>query len=174
MHLDADMLIKADFSTLIKQSKLKGGVGLVRHPGYYRPRIAGLFRLYFDLPIFLIRDLRSLVFTGSLGSWETRKVSSAFVPRLLRRNYYCGGVWFGLNSPFKSLIQNLKLQVEIDSQNGVMALWHDESHLNRWAAYNVHTTFLPSLCFDESYSQLRSLPNLITAVDKAKAPQGNG
>jgi hypothetical protein len=174
MHLDADMLVKADFSTLITQSKLNGGIGLVRHPGFYRPPLTGRFRLYFNSPLLLIRDLRYLVFTGSLGSWETSRESTAFVPRALRKNYFCGGTWFGLNSQFKGLIQDLKLQVEIDSQNGVLALWHDESHLNRWAAYNLHTSFPPSLCFDESYLQLRGLPNFITAVDKANASEGNG
>lgn len=166
MHLDADMLIQGDFSAIFNEKNFFDGIGLVMHPGYFRPDGRKLLKLYMRQPRLLVRDIRTKIIHGALGSWESNKSSEAFVPKRARRIYFCGGVWFGFNQAFKELVTSLNVQVENDSISGIMAIWHDESHLNAWATTNPHTNFPPSLCFDETYENLSGLPNIITAVDK--------
>ena len=89
MHLDADMLVRADFLKTIEFNELIGGIGLVAHPGFWRPKRAR-GRMYLQNPKMLISDIRRLITYGSLGSWETRKQSSAYVRRSNRQRYVCG------------------------------------------------------------------------------------
>jgi hypothetical protein len=43
-------------------------------------------------------------------------------------------------------------QIKKDSDNGIMAVWHDESHLNRYFIDHKPTTILsPSYCYPESW-----------------------
>jgi hypothetical protein len=165
MHLDADMLVRADFLKTIEFNELVGGIGLVAHPGFWRPtRARG--RMYLQNPKMLISDIRRLITYGSLGSWETRKQSSAYVRRSNRQQYVCGGFWLGMRNEFLSLVTNCAEQVEYDDAREMIAVWHDESHLNRWAAENMFTLLTPAYCYDPAYPQLASLRELIRAVDK--------
>jgi hypothetical protein len=103
---------------------------------------------------------------GGLGSWEEKVESDAFVPRHLRKKYFCGGVWFGKRESIFALLKNLSNATENDLKKGIIAVWHDESHLNRWASENVHGEESPELCFDETYPQLHGLSPSVTAVRK--------
>jgi hypothetical protein len=60
----------------------------------------------------------------------------------------------------------LSFNVQADGVKDIMAIWHDESHLNQWAANNHHTDESPRLCFDETYSNLSTLDPIIHAVRK--------
>jgi hypothetical protein len=166
MHLDADMLICENFIDSIRFDELIGGIGLVSHPGFWRPRGVTRVRLYLRFPKRLLTDIQRVFLFGGLGTWETRKNSSAYVRRWDRRNYVCGGVWLGVRSNFSSLVSTCASNNELDLARGEMAIWHDESHLNWWAAQNEFTLLSPSYCFDPTYPQLASLPKLIQAVDK--------
>lgn len=72
----------------------------------------------------------------------------------------------GQNAKFKEMVSDLNDSVSRDELNGVMATWHDESHLNKWATTNAHSTLSPSYCYDPSYPHLWSLGEIIRAVDK--------
>lgn len=168
MHLDADMLICADFINSINFEELIDGIGLVSHPGFWRPKGMTRVRLYFRFPKRLLIDMQRVFLLGGLGAWEIRKNSSAYVRRSDRRNYVCGGVWLGVRSNFSSLVLSCASNTELDLTQGEMAIWHDESHLNWWAARNKFTLLSPSYCYDPTYPQLASLPNLIQAVDKGQ------
>lgn len=167
MHLDADMLVRADFLKTIEFNELIGGIGLVAHPGFWRPKRAR-GRMYLQNPKMLISDIRRSITYGSLGSWEMRKQSSAYVRRSNRQRYVCGAFWLGMRSDFLSLVANCAERVEYDVAKEQMAVWHDESHLNRWAAENAFTLLTPAYCYDPTYPQLSSLRELIRAVDKGK------
>jgi hypothetical protein len=170
MHLDADML----FHTLPKAvSGLrddKTGPFLVAHPGFWRAKGFKSLKFYALHPSILSRDLRMRLSMGAIGSWETRKISTAFVARRYRKNYVCGGTWFGGRSEMLNLISELADNVDIDRSRNVIAKWHDESHINWWASQHPFTLLDSSYCFEESYPQISEFPCYIQAVDKGIVP----
>ena len=167
MHLDADMLInQSPLETILKASKA-GQVCLVSHPGYWRPKaFIGRANFYRQNIVFLLNDIRMTIKIGGLGSWETDEKSLAYVPRRYRRNYVCGGTWFGEREVFLKLVSELSSNVTADLKHNKIAVWHDESHLNLWSAQNSHFTLDPEFCFVSAYPQLQGLTPTITAVDK--------
>jgi len=167
MHLDADMIINQSPLRIILKASKTGQICLVSHPGYWRPKAfiskTNFYRKNFT---FLLNDILLNLKIGGLGSWETNEKSSAYVPRKYRRNYVCGGTWFGERSALLQLVSELSRNVTLDLKSNRVAVWHDESHLNSWSARNSHLILDPSLCFVSTYPQLQSLSPTITAVDK--------
>jgi len=166
VYLDADMKVVAPLDTRPFFKEMKGGMNLVRHPGYFRESGLRAAKFYFLNPLILIRDFYSLALTGGLGSWETNAKSEAFVERRYRDKYYCGGIWWGLRESVHDLVSKLALDVEADSKKDVIAKWHDESHLNHWASKNVFSESPPTVCYEASYPWLANLKPLIIAVNK--------
>jgi histo-blood group ABO system transferase len=166
MHLDADMLITASAEHIFEKLDFLDGLHFVSHPGYWRPK--GLPRTMFYLvnPTFMLRDLKLFLEYGGLGTWEKRRKSTAYVPRRKRDKYACGGIWFGSNEPFKSFVRNMSRNVDQDLQNGVIAKWHDESHLNRWVSEGSYILVTPSLCHDATFPNLKGLQSIVVAVKK--------
>ena len=56
--------------------------------------------------------------------------------------------------------------IEIDLNNGLIAKWHDESHLNWWYANFGGHLLNPEYCFDEKSKHLTGLLPRVIAVDK--------
>lgn len=167
IYLDADMELVSDFIENIEPENWDNGVALVSHPGYWRTRnYLSRIKLYLQNPYLLIKDSYRFIRVGSLGAWETNKKSTAFTPRKDRENYVCGGTWMGSSESIRKLVTELSQNVEEDAARGVMALWHDESHLNKWSASNKFTLLTPRFCHDKSYPGLSNLSPLIRAVDK--------
>ena len=166
IYLDADMKAIAPVKTELFFRESTRGVTLVRHPGFFRESGFARVLLYFQNPKTFLRDLLTIFNTGGLGSWETNPKSEAFVRRVDRKKYYCGGIWWGNREHFQDLVNNLAKRVEKDSSKGLVAKWHDESHLNQWASKNNFSEMLPSFCFVESYPWLSKLKPLIIAVEK--------
>jgi hypothetical protein len=165
MHLDADMKIEKWFLNEIP-SILKQGIGLVSHPGYYRPKSWSKLVFYFkNLRSFWV-DFRMRLLEGGIGSWDKNRESLAFVPRGKRENYVCGGTWIGLRDPFIEMVRELSRLEQKSTKKGIMPRWHDESILNKWYADNHPSLLSPAFCFDPTYPQLEGLTELIRAVDK--------
>ena len=166
VYLDADMLMVANPWERIKESLATEGMCFVQHPGYWRPRKVKKMKFYFTNPRSAISDLLIWTRSGGIGAWEGDIRSKAFIPRSKRKNYYCGGMWFGTRETFIRLLRELSENVKEDNENSVMARWHDESHLNYWASQNEHTFVSPEFCFDNSYKHLNDLSPVIVAVRK--------
>ena len=166
MHLDADMLFVANPWQRIKMKVQKSQVCLVEHPGFWRPKGIKKVLFYLRNPSCIFRDVRMVLRYGALGAWERNGKSSAYVARKSRTKYLCGGTWFGLRDSIAQLLNDLSSAVELDTTNGVTAIWHDESHLNKWASGNEYSVENPELCFDETYSHLKELTPSIIAVRK--------
>lgn len=166
IHIDADMIIKRDFIEKLHELELDNDITLVSHPGYWRPSNGSGYPINF---LSFIRYLRIRFCYGSLGTWETRKKSTAYVPRKMRKKYVCGGVWMGQRDAFIRLCTLLKENVIIDNRNGIVAQWHDESHLNKWASINKYNCLPPSFCYSNDFKHLSALTPIIEAVTKNKS-----
>ena len=165
MHLDADMLVIQDFLKALPDN-FKNGIALVRHPGYYRPWGVKKIFFYLQNKHYIRQDLEAIRTLGGIGDWETSRDSKSFVSRAKRDKYVCGGTWFGYREEFFNMVKELAVLEKMDTENGVLPKWHDESILNFWASTHETTTLPPSFCFDPKYPQLRNLDELIRAVDK--------
>jgi hypothetical protein len=167
MHLDADMLVNLSPLETIFNASSVSPICLVSHPGYWRPKgFVKKANFYWKNLSVLLNDVRMMLVLGGLGSWETNNKSTAFVQRRYRRSYVCGGTWFGDRKSFFKLVRELSQNVAVDLEQNRIAVWHDESHLNTWAAQNAHLILDPELCYVGAYPQLKGLIATITAVDK--------
>ena len=172
MHLDADMLFVKNLSLEDLENSIGGNkVALIKHPGFYRPRNLSRLNFYLKHPVFVMRDLKSVVINGGLGSWETHPNSLAYVERKLRKNYVCGGVWFGKKDAVIQLCELLGNRIKSDLSRNVIARFHDESHLNWYAVNNEVSTINPEFCFEPSYPQLNQIVPTIIAVDKGRGSE---
>ena len=66
-------------------------------------------------------------------TYTTNPKSLAYVDPTEGSCYFMGGLNGGKKNEYLALIDELEKRVEIDKSNNVMALWHDESHLNKYA-----------------------------------------
>ena len=174
IHLDADMLFTGEVSRNDLIEAIGGNdVALVRHPGFYRPGKFAKVKFYFKNPLFIIRDVKLYLLNGGIGSWEKNSKSLAYVPREMRNVYVCGGTWFGKKNSIIELCEILSNRTKKDLSNNVMAKFHDESHINWYAAHHEVSIVEPKYCLEPSYSQLVGIEPLIIAVDKGRGANWN-
>lgn len=167
--MDADMTFEPNVSealkTLVSCSKLK----VVKHPGFFRGDHArDVFRTYSKFPLLLIPDTKSWLRHGSLGTWEFRRESTAFTERSRRRVYVAGGFWGGPRHAVEELTAEILRLMDIDQNQNVVPVWHDESYLNSWVAKNPEKfrTLPPSFCWTDTAGYLNMYQRVIVAVTK--------
>ena len=166
IYVDADMLIQEAFIPKLTPSEWENGMAFIAHPGFWRPHGFERAIFYLKYPNRILRDLVSTIKFGNLGSWERNALSAAYVPRQNRKKYVCGGVWMGRNQYFFELVEKCSQAVKIDLKKNFVAIWHDESHLNKWFSDHGGTILTPAFCYDPTYPNLASLPEYIRAVRK--------
>ena len=86
-------------------------------------------------------------------SYDRNEKSLAYVPVGEEGElYYAGGFNGGSTKRFLEMAEVLADRVTKDLDNGVIALWHDESQMNRYLIDNPPTLSLtPSYCFAEEH-----------------------
>lgn len=168
MHLDADMEFAKPISPEFWGELGEKGVALVAHPGFYRSFRGYLQRSPATLLRGVLRDIKLLLRYGGIGAWETSIFSEAFVARSRRFNYVCGGAWFAGPLGFSGLVEAMCQKMTKDSKEGVVPVWHDESHLNSWLAANRKRVRIlsPAYCFAEGFPSLRHISPIVVAVEK--------
>lgn len=84
------------------------------------------------------------------GTYETNPQSRAYVgPE--GRYYYCGGVYGGSHDRFFDICKTNMDNIDDDLSRGLIAIWHDESHWNRYCIDHEPTVILsPSYCCPDS------------------------
>jgi histo-blood group ABO system transferase len=83
-------------------------------------------------------------------SYERRAESTAYVSYGEGKSYYAGGFNGGKPEHFLKMSRSIVENVNTDLQNGIIAQWHDESHMNRYLIDNPPTLELtPSYCYPE-------------------------
>ena len=86
-------------------------------------------------------------------SYEKNKRSTAYVSKREGKTYYCGGFYGGSREEFLKFISTAIKQIDSDLQWNHIAVWHDESHLNRYFIDHPPTVVLnPSYCYPESWN----------------------
>jgi len=92
-------------------------------------------------------------YVGGRGTPETRKESLACVYEHEKMNYYAGGFNGGTAKNFLDMCEKLNNNIQKDLEKGIIAIWHDESHMNRYFIDNPPTKSLsPSYCYPESWT----------------------
>ena len=97
---------------------------VTQHPGYVDKKEC-------DFPFE--RDQRSLAYIG-YGRGEV---------------YACGGFNGGYTSAYLRMITTLSDNIEADLNNGIIARWHDESHLNRYIQDHPYHLLPVSYCYPQ-------------------------
>ena len=167
LYLDADTLVTADFERDLLELMENHGVLLVEQAGSWRPsHWTRLLRFYALHPGAIFADVMKIIREGGLGTWELRPESTAFVPRSQRKEYVTGAVWMGRRDSFFDMVSELADRVDVDWAKDIVAVWHDESHLNWWSA--THRPYLldPRYYFFPGQHHLDELPSIIRIIAK--------
>ena len=90
-------------------------------------------------------------------TYETNPASLAYIPECV---YVCGGVNGGVASSALKMFTELAKRIQTDQNNGIIAVWHDESHHNRYVYELDYKVKLlpPDYAFPEDYYE--PLPNI--------------
>ena len=102
---------------------------------------------------------------GSRGTPETEPISSACVYDHEPMQYFAGGFNGGTSSEYLKMSQTIMNNIDSDLDKGYIAVWHDESHLNRYFIDHPPTKILcPSYCYHIPYGL--PFPSKIITLDK--------
>jgi histo-blood group ABO system transferase len=86
------------------------------------------------------------------GTYETRRKSTACVRGREGKCYFAGGFYGGSRAAFLKLLAITSKNINTDLAHHVIAVWHDESHLNRYFIDNPPTVKLdPAYCYPENW-----------------------
>jgi len=87
---------------------------------------------------------------GTRGTPETNSNSLACVYSYEKMQYFAGGFNGGSSNEYLKMANTISKNIDIDYSKGIIALWHDESHINRYFIDNPPTKILsPSYCYGE-------------------------
>ena len=64
------------------------------------------------------------------------------------------------------MIQELKASIDIDTNNKIIAVWHDESHINKYITHNRYKILSPEYAYPEDW-KLPFSPKILI-LDKNK------
>lgn len=85
----------------------------------------------------------------SVYPYEARKKSTAYVSDSDRNKYYAAAFVGGKSENFLEMSKIISERVSTDEKNGIVAVWHDESHLNKYFNENPPVDLSPSYMFPE-------------------------
>jgi histo-blood group ABO system transferase len=92
-------------------------------------------------------------FIDNRGTVETNSNSLAYVSDDEDVQYFAGGFNGGTSYEYLKMADKISQNIQKDLDNGIIAIWHDESHLNRYYIDNPPTVVLsPSYCYPESWN----------------------
>jgi histo-blood group ABO system transferase len=89
------------------------------------------------------------------GTPETNPKSLACISEAEQMQYFAGGFNGGSSEEFLKMSKTLSENIDRDFSNNIIAIWHDESHMNRYFVDNPPTKILdPGYC----YCELTNIP----------------
>ena len=110
-------------------------------------------------------------FIRTKGTPETNKKSLAYIDPKKSTIYIAGGFFGGTKKRFIDISEELSNNINIDLSANIIAIWHDESHLNRY--YSDHQDTIKVISSEYMYSPANNkhpLPNpkIIPFLDTEK------
>lgn len=108
LYFDADMLVVSD----IKKDDILGEFVVVLHPGFYKKPL-------------------------SEYTYERNKNSTAYMKETDGIDYYQGCIQGGTTNNFLKMCEHVKNNIDIDLKQNIIAIYHDESHLNKYTFLNI-------------------------------------
>ena len=123
-YCDADMRFVSDVGDEILPDNETGLVG-TEHPGFYG---------------------------GRRGTFENRIESTAYVSNEEFGSYFAGGFNGGTSEAFLKMSRTIKERIDKDLEKDIIAIWHDESQMNRYFMDNKPKMLNPSYCYPESWN----------------------
>lgn len=111
-------------------------------------------------------------YVNQRGTYESNKKSKAYVGSHEGQYYFAGGFYGGTRGAFFDMMQAVVANIESDLKYNYIAVWHDESHLNRYFIDHQPTKILsPAYCYPENanfahYKAIQNIKKRIIAIDK--------
>lgn len=91
-------------------------------------------------------------YVGRRGTYETDPSSLACVKGDEGEYYFAGGFFGGSREEFNHITYETTRRVKDDLSRGIIAIWHDESHWNRFCIDFKPTVILsPSYCYPDNW-----------------------
>ena len=144
--LNANMLPVAPIGDEILPTKEQGLIVTI-HPGAYQRDRAGF-------------------------SYETNPASTAFIPAEQGEYYFMGGFNGGLAKPALQSYHDMLNNIQKDLQKGIIAVWHDESHLNKYVLDKNPLILLPEYGYPEGWILPAPIKPKMMILDKTKPKYG--
>jgi histo-blood group ABO system transferase len=92
-------------------------------------------------------------------SYDRNPVSRAYVAPMCGQHYYAGGFNGGKAANFLKMSETISNNIGEDINKGYVAVWHDESHMNRYFIDNPPSVILdPSYCFPKDAEWAKEHP----------------
>jgi histo-blood group ABO system transferase len=99
----------------------------------------------------MIGTIHPCLFNGP-GTPDRNPKCLAYIPKGSNNRYFCGGFFGGSTPEFIQMSEKIKSNIDSDLSNGVIAVWHDESHLNRYFFDNP-----PEIVLDHPFAVAENL-----------------
>lgn len=121
---------------------------------------------------WLVSVLHSSFFnTGIKGTFETRTESLAYISPDQNPFYFQGCLFGGRSEEFLKMIEICKKNVQTDLDKSVIAIWHDESHMNKYFSNKNIKALHPGFAYPEV--RILGYPKLILQIEKSIIPGGH-
>ena len=78
----------------------------------------------------MLGTIHPCLFNGP-GTPDRNPMSRAYIPVGSNNRYFCGGFFGGKSEDFIRTAEKIYSSIQDDLSRGIIAVWHDESHLNR-------------------------------------------
>lgn len=128
---------------------LINGNNCIAHPCVAYSRAYLLDNVYYPSEILVATQHTG--YYSRRGTPETNPASLACVNDAEEMEYFVGAFNGGKSSEYIKMAETLSNNIDIDYSKGIIAVWHDESHMNRYFIDNKPTKILnPSYCYGES------------------------
>ncbi|MDB4919622.1 family 6 glucosyltransferase [Mucilaginibacter sp.] len=126
LFFNANIVFVDTIGPTILPSETNDGLLAVKHPGFWDKPSSGYL-------------------------YDRNSGSTAYIPEGDGEHYFMGGFNGGQTAAYLLLIKTLNNNIHTDLDKDVIALWHDESHLNRYLLDKNPKILSPAYGFVEGY-----------------------